>query len=97
MRFEGSDSAALVDTLGWAYYRNGDYRKAIPFLEKSVSLADEVPVLHYHLGMAYFRNQNPIRAREELEESIDLAQGDFPGIEEARAVLGEIPETFELD
>jgi len=97
IRFEDSDSAALIDTLGWAYYRNGDYRKAIPILEKSVSSADEVPVLRYHLGMAYFRNQNPIRAREELEAAIDLAQDDFPGIEEAREVLSEIPETFELD
>jgi len=96
-RFERSDSAALVDTLGWAYYRTGDYRKAIPFLEDAVSSADEVPVLHYHLGMAYFRNQNPIRAQEELEQSIDLAQGDFPGIDEARDTLDMIPETFELD
>jgi tetratricopeptide (TPR) repeat protein len=96
-RFERSDSAALVDTLGWAYYRTGDYRKAIPFLEDAVSSADEVPLLHYHLGMAYFRNQNPIRAQEELERSIDLAQGDFPGIDEARETLGLIPKTFELD
>jgi len=96
-RFENSDSAALADTLGWAYYRNGDYRKAIPFLDKAVSAADEVPLLHYHLGMAYFRSQNPIRAREELEQAIDLAQGDFPGIEEARNTLNELPETFELE
>ena len=47
--------------------------------------------------MAYFRNQNPIRARDELEKSIDLAQGDFPGIDEARETLDLIPETFELD
>jgi hypothetical protein len=47
--------------------------------------------------MAYFRNQNPIRAREELEQAIDLAQGDFPGIEEARNTLNELPETFELE
>jgi tetratricopeptide (TPR) repeat protein len=97
LRFDDSDSAALIDTLGWAYYRNGDYRKAIPFLEKSVSSQDQIPVLRYHLGMAYFRNQNPVRAREELEQSIDLAQSDFPGIEEARQILAEIPETFELD
>jgi hypothetical protein len=47
--------------------------------------------------MAYFHNQNPVRAREELEKSIDLTQGDFPGIEEARATLDQIPETFELE
>ena len=96
-RFENSDSPALADTLGWAYYRNSEYRKAIPFLEDSVAGAKDIPLLRYHLGMAYFRNQNTIRAREELEKSIELAQGDFTGIEEARSTLDEIPDTFELD
>lgn len=96
-RFEKSDSPALVDTLGWAYYRNGEYRKAIPFLEESVAGAGEIPLLRYHLGMAYFQSQNTIRAREELEKSIDLAQQEFPGIEEARETLANIPDTFELE
>ena len=96
-RFENADAPALIDTLGWAYYRNGEYRKAIPYLEDSVAGAQDVALLHYHLGMAYYHSQNTIRAREELERSIDLAAADFPGIEEARATLESIPESFEIE
>ena len=36
-RFERSDEPTEMDTLGWAYYRNGDYPAAIRLLERVVA------------------------------------------------------------
>lgn len=89
-RFEDSDQPALVDTLGWAYYRNGDFANAVRYLEVAVNKAGEIPQLRYHLGMAYLANRNSLRAREELQIAVDTTTVDFVGIEEARATLAQI-------
>jgi len=92
-RFEESREPALVDTLGWAHYRTGDYKKAIRYLEIAVVSADQVALLHYHLGMAYYAAENPVQARQELEKAIELGKVDFVGIDEARATLKKLQET----
>ncbi|MGI9341824.1 MAG: tetratricopeptide repeat protein [Gammaproteobacteria bacterium] len=89
-RFEDNDQPALVDTLGWAYYRNGDFANAVRYLELAVNKAGEIPQLRYHLGMAYLANRNSIRAREELQIAVDTTTADFIGLEEARATLAQI-------
>ncbi|MDP6414349.1 MAG: tetratricopeptide repeat protein [Gammaproteobacteria bacterium] len=89
-QFEISDQAALLDTLGWAYYRNGDYINATRILEKAVAGNDKVGLLHYHLGMALLKANRPEEGRSALEQALSLAENDFPGIEEARAVLKQL-------
>jgi tetratricopeptide (TPR) repeat protein len=91
-RFRDSDDPAFMDTVGWAYYRNGDFLSAIPYLENAVEGADDVPQTHYHLGMAYFAARDPMPAKHELETAIRLAKGDFPGIDEAQKTLDSIEE-----
>lgn len=44
---------AIRDSLGWVYYRLGDYRRALAELELAVELLDDDPVIHDHLGDAY--------------------------------------------
>jgi len=91
-RFADSKEPALVDTLGWAYYRNGEYASAVRYLEVATAGAEQIAQLRYHLGMAYLKNKNPVRARAELEAAVDLAQQDFVGIDEARATLAELTD-----
>jgi len=54
-----------VDSLGWVYYRLGDYRKAAFYLERAVRLQPSPvsPELLYHLGAAYARTGQLTRAR----------------------------------
>ncbi len=89
-KLEGQEQAPLLDTVGWAYYRNGDYQRAVRYLERAVAGAPEMAILHYHLGMAYARNNNPVGARQALNKALELAAEDFPGIDEARAALAEL-------
>ena len=95
-RFSDSEQPALVDTLGWAYYRNGDYAAAVRYLEVANDGADSVAILRYHLGMAYMKSNNLVRAREQLERALELARADFVGIEEAREALAELEASDEL-
>ncbi len=89
-RFETSDQAALLDTLGWAYYHNGDYENAVRLLEAAVAASDQIALLHYHLGMALVKMNKPGLGRDELNKSLSMAEEDFPGIEEARATLKQL-------
>jgi tetratricopeptide (TPR) repeat protein len=47
-------SGAIVDSLGWAYFRLGDYPKAVEKLEQAVELEAGDPEINNHLGDAYW-------------------------------------------
>jgi tetratricopeptide (TPR) repeat protein len=89
-QFKDSDNPAFLDTLGWVHYRLGDFDAAIPYLEKSVETAGQVPVLRYHLGMAYKAVGKTADAKEQLSEALANENANFTGIEDARAALAEL-------
>ncbi len=45
----------IVDSLGWAHYRLGQYELAVRELEKAVELKPGDPVVNDHLGDAYWK------------------------------------------
>jgi tetratricopeptide (TPR) repeat protein len=49
-------SGAMVDSLGWAHYRLGDYKKAVEKLEQAVELDAGDPEINNHLGDAYWKS-----------------------------------------
>ncbi len=49
------DDGYIVDSLGWAYYRLGDYNEAVRHLERAVELKPEDPTINDHLGDAYWK------------------------------------------
>ncbi len=44
--------AAVADTLGWAYYKNGFFSKAVRMLEEAAAMSPEIALTHFHLGSA---------------------------------------------
>lgn len=48
------DSGAIADSLGWAYYRTGDYPKAEVEMERAINLMPNDPVVNDHLGDVYW-------------------------------------------
>lgn len=88
--FAASGNPAFLDTLGWVYYRLGDYARAEPLLQEAVSLAGQVPVLRYHLGMNYYALGKNKLAIEELAAATRDDAGSYPGREEAAEVLGKL-------
>ncbi len=49
------NDGAIVDSLGWAYYRLGKYDEAVEQLERAIELQAEDPVINDHLGDAYWQ------------------------------------------
>ncbi len=49
------EEGAFVDSLGWAYYRLGDFAKSVATLEHAVSLDAGDAEINDHLGDAYWR------------------------------------------
>lgn len=45
----------IVDSLGWAHYRLGDYDEAVRQLERAAELEPSDPEINDHLGDAYWR------------------------------------------
>ena len=45
----------IVDSLGWAFYRLGEFDDAVDQLERAVSLRPEDPLINDHLGDALWR------------------------------------------
>ena len=51
---ESQDSGYIVDSLGWGYYKLGEYEKAVPNLEKAAELMPIDPIVNDHLGDVYW-------------------------------------------
>jgi Flp pilus assembly protein TadD len=65
-------SGAIIDSLGWAYYRLGDYPQAADWLETAVRLEPADPTLNDHLGDVYWRLDRRIEARFQWQRALTL-------------------------
>ena len=96
------DDGYIVDSLGWAHYKLGNYAEAVRFLERAVELKPQDPVLNDHLGDALWRVGREREAKfqwdqaltldpepEELERIKKKLSEGMPPAAEARATLRE--------
>ncbi|RYF91200.1 MAG: tetratricopeptide repeat protein [Caulobacteraceae bacterium] len=65
-------SGAMIDSLGWAYFRMGDYRNAVEYLERAVTLEPADPDINDHLGDAYWQVGRQIEARFQWTRVLQL-------------------------
>lgn len=54
---------AIIDSLGWAYYRLGQFERSVPLLERAASLSPRNWEINDHLGDAYWRTGRRSEAR----------------------------------
>jgi len=71
----------IVDSLGWAQYRLGNYQEASDALERAIELKPEDPVINDHLGDVYWKVGRQLEAhfqwrhaRDNKPEPEDLAR-----------------------
>ena len=69
-QLQKSDQPVLLDTVGWVYYKHGDYQTAIQHLSQVVEKMPDVNVFNYHLGMAYKMAGDKAQAKVYLEKSL---------------------------
>ncbi len=78
------DDGYIVDSLGWANFRIGNYDEAVKDLDRAVELKPEDSTINDHLGDAYWRVGRILEARFQWAHAKDLnpEPEDLPKIEE---------------
>jgi tetratricopeptide (TPR) repeat protein len=73
----------IVDSLGWAHYRTGDYAGAVQYLERAVELVPDDATINDHLGDAYWRSGRRTEARYQWQRALQFGpeKDDIPPIE----------------
>lgn len=62
----------IVDSLGWVYYRLGDYENAVVQLERAVELTPLDPTINDHLGDAYWQVGRYAEARFQWRRALSF-------------------------
>ena len=76
----------IVDSLGWAHFKLGQYAEATETLEKAINLKPADPILNDHLGDAYWRVNRRIEAHFQWNHARDMG----PDPEDLPAILKKI-------
>lgn len=87
------DDGYFVDSLGWAYYRLGQYDKAVKQLERAVELRPEDPVINDHLGDAYWRVNRTLEAKYQWSQALTLE----PEPDDEKVIKKKLAEGLTLD
>jgi tetratricopeptide (TPR) repeat protein len=87
--FVTSDNSMLLDTVGWVRFKRGEYREALPTLERAAERAPDSRVIRFHLAMTQLQLGLRDRARSNLESALNGADS-FQGVDEARTALASL-------
>ena len=82
------DDGYIVDSLGWAYYRLGNYEDAVKQLDRAIELKPEDPTINDHLGDAYWRVGRRLEAKFQWAHARDLK----PEPEELPKILAKLKD-----
>ena len=91
------NSGYIVDSLGWAHYRLGNYDRAVRYLEDAVALTPQDPVLNEHLGDAYWRVGRRLEAAFQWNRALTLdPDAEAVSLLNARLTHGLVDNLSEL-
>jgi tetratricopeptide (TPR) repeat protein len=62
----------ITDSLGWVYFKLGDYERAVIELEKANQLTPDDPIVTEHLADSYFKLSKIQKATELYEKALKL-------------------------
>jgi len=64
------ESGSFLDSLGWVYFRRGQYKRAVEALERAAELDPEEPLIIEHLGDAYHRTGKKVQAAQAYRRAL---------------------------
>jgi Tfp pilus assembly protein PilF len=88
------NNAAYRDSLGWVYYRLGQFQQAVVELEKAVAQTADGVILD-HLGDAYLKLEHPAKAQATWERALAVfkAENNLQQIESVQKKLRQFRTT----
>lgn len=66
------DDGYIVDSLGWAHFKLGNFKEAVRYLERSVEIKPDDPVLNDHFGDALWRVGREREARFQWDQALSF-------------------------
>jgi cellulose synthase operon protein C len=81
---------AIIDTLGWVLFNNGQVDRALQLLRDARLRKPDDPTIRYHLAAALAKSGRPAEARAELQAAL-AASPRFEGDAAARSLLKSLP------
>ncbi|MFZ5568813.1 MAG: tetratricopeptide repeat protein [Thermodesulfobacteriota bacterium] len=68
------DDGYITDSLGWLYFKRGEYEKAVEILRKAADLVPDDPIILEHLGDAYLKTENPEKALKSYQQALSSSK-----------------------
>ena len=62
----------LMDTLGWALYKNKMFKEAEEVLQKAIAINPELPDIHFHLATVYYDMKKFKKSIESFKKTTEL-------------------------
>ena len=69
---QSPENGAFLDSLGWVYYRLGDFKKARFYVEKALKFEEKSATMHDHLGDIYYELGKHKRAILYWERALEM-------------------------
>jgi tetratricopeptide (TPR) repeat protein len=88
-KIEDENNPFFQDTVGWAYYRAGQYGRAVEFLKRAAEGAPQNAEILYHLGAAKVAAGEETEGREFLQRAITEGGASFEFAAEAQSILNQ--------
>ena len=66
----------IIDSLGWAYYRLGNYDEALRYLERAVKIEPAETEINDHLGDVLWHMGRRIEARFQWQRALEVSDGN---------------------
>ena len=85
------ENGYIVDSLGWVYFRLGEYDKAVEELERALLLEPNDPHIHEHLGDVYRAQKKWRKARAAYEKAQSMFKEESK-LKAIKAKLDQLPE-----
>lgn len=76
------DDGYITDSLGWVYYKKGQFDKALKYLKRAVELVPDDPIMLEHIGDAYLKLNDKPNALKYYKKSLNIKEKDKEGLEE---------------
>jgi len=86
---ENGGHPMTLDTLGWVYFKRGNYRAAVKTFQVALQFIPNSAITQYHLGMAYLENRETQNALKSFQIALRLSP-HFSEADETKAMIQEI-------
>jgi Tfp pilus assembly protein PilF len=82
-------AAGIIDTVGWVYYKRGEYNSANAKFRRALELSPLQPTIRYHLALTYAQQGQKDQAMQELKNALKIS-AEFREAEDAKKMLEEL-------